>query len=276
MFTDPGNLSGNSFIDDNHQDLLLLVIDLAEAVRLRIREEGDTWQEIQAKANDYIQALEQHFQHEELILKGANYGRLIEHMAKHREISYMLRTVALKEFTKDTALYFVESARTKIFSHELIEDQDYWSLFDEKDVTRSPLIKWSRKLETGNPEVDAHHRALINYINRLYRRVSSGLDRSTLSEELENLYAYSDAHFSEEQKLFEQRLTAREKILHKSEHQTLLGDLNSLINETKSATYNADGIGDYLKYWFLNHIQKFDKPAFDETNFPPVPDRGEP
>jgi len=254
--------SGNPFIDDNHQDLLLLIADLAKAVRRRLLGEGGNWQDIQVSANNYIQALERHFDHEELILNGANYGKTVEHSAKHRGISHRLRALASEDFTKETALYFVASARTKVFSHELIEDQDYWMLFEEEDTSHRPLIDWSKTIETGDQEVDAHHQALIKFINRLHLRVSSVPDRNLLSEELEGLYAYSDLHFSEEEKVFETLISAKDRSLHESDHQHLLGSLRTVINQTKSGDYNIDSIGSYLKYWFLNHLMTFDRTAF--------------
>ncbi len=254
--------SGNPFIDQNHQNLLLLVSDLAEKVRRGTLDIDTKWDDIQSESRDYVQSLENHFQHEELILKGAKYDNIDEHIAKHREISFFLRTITTHDFTKDTAQYFISCARTKIFSHELMDDQDYWPVFEADSGFVSPLITWTRKMEVGEKDVDAHHHALINYINRLYQRVRSDQEESVLWEELESLLAYSHFHFEEEEKLFGPHLSDKDRVLHNTEHQRLLDDLGTVISEIKSGNYSINGLDGYLKYWFLNHIQKYDKPAF--------------
>ncbi len=257
------HISGNSFLDEGHQSLMHLINTLADDVRLGVEKNQQSWQDIQARATHYIKALEEHFQHEELILKGADFELVVEHIKKHRDTIDYLHRLAAQTFTKQSALYFVASARSRVFAHELLEDQDYWSLFEDQETAGEPLIFWSPRIETGKAEVDTHHRALVNFINRLHARATVDADPTALANELEGLYAYAEFHFTQEQAAFEHHLSPEKKALHAADHQHLLADLRTVIGETSAGTYSAAGVGGYLKYWFLNHLMAFDKPAFE-------------
>ena len=46
-------------------------------------------------------------------------------------------------------------------------------------------------------------------------------------------------------------------------HRFLISDLERLIAEVKAEKFEPNNIGDYLKFWLLNHIRNFDIPAFE-------------
>ncbi len=245
--------SGNVFIDENHFGLLSRLDHLTETLRA-------DWSE--AKFSDgvkeFIFAIENHFLHEETILKGAAFKELDAHSLLHRRIVLHLRESSLDGFDYDNAVDFIARARTRIFTHELFEDQDYWPVFESPSANKDPLIVWSSDIETGDAETDKHHKALINHINRLHERFKISTDVAAASAELQTLYAYSEFHFSEEESLLGGALNPR----HRANHWTLLSGLRAMTNEVEAGEYNLENIGDYLKYWLLNHIQTFDVPDF--------------
>ena len=210
----------------------------------------------------FFSALEQHFQHEEIILSGAGYEQLDEHIMLHRKISYDLREIHQTSNQVGRGVKVVSTAREQIFRHELSDDQKYWHLFEMVDESKPMLIDWSKKYETDEPEVDEHHKALVNYLNRLFQSVVENHKDDLLVPELEQLCAYTEFHFSEEELLFSDVLSESQNAVHKSQHASLITDLKVVIENVKTGDYKRDTLPDYLKYWFLNHVQRFDKPAF--------------
>ena len=142
-----GRASGNSFIDENHEGLLNHINSLEVLVR-------DDWEQIKftTEIRDFIVALENHFHHEETILKGAKYEGLDQHTFQHRKVSMNLHKEAFQAHDNDSAIQFLADVRTQIFSHELFEDQLYWPVFETEKPDTDVLILWSPEIETGDPE----------------------------------------------------------------------------------------------------------------------------
>ena len=253
MQADKLESSGNSFIDSNHEGLLKLLDALTPVVR-------DNWDEevFSSGVRSLIASMENHFSHEETVLKGAQYHNLEEHAVKHRELSMELRMLGLGISGVEDAVGFLGKARTKILSHELFEDQGYWPLFADEEGDEVTLIVWSTDYETGDTETDKHHKALINFINRLHNKLTSSVSRESVCSELKSLYSYSEFHFRDEEVKF--GMDARSG--HRIDHETLLRDLSLLIEEIGSGVQDVRQVGEYLKYWILNHIQTFDIPSF--------------
>lgn len=245
--------SGNSFIDDNHHGLLEHILDICASLK-------DNWNPngFKSSIRDFIVNLENHFSHEEIILKGANYKDLDAHTIKHREVSMYLRMESLEDHDYDAAVQFIANARSRIFSHELLEDQDYWPVFELEESTTTPLITWSTEFDTGDPETDKEHNALVNFINRLDQEFSTSSNIEYACNELKSLSAYSEYHFHNEERSLGKSL----RVSHKTSHEKLIFDLNTLIKELETGVHQLDHVGNYLKYWLLNHIQKFDVPAY--------------
>jgi len=254
MNTSEVGTSGNQFIDDNHSCLLNFMNALVDMVKT-------DWDEDKFSAGvlTFVNSLENHFQHEEIILRGAEFEDLDTHTLKHREIALKIRKEALSGFDYDRAIDFLGRIQTKVFSHELFEDQSYWPSFENDSEKTTLLIEWSEELETGDPEADRHHRALVNFINRLDKTLISRPEAKIVSAELQNLAAYSELHFREEETSLGKNL----RLGHKDNHTLLLLSLNNLIKEVEAGDRDLKTIGDYLKYWFINHVKTFDIPAYE-------------
>lgn len=251
----PGNAatSGNAFIDDNHSALL----DHIDRICVSIRDGGST-SGFRPHFRNFITDIESHFSHEEVILNGAGFENIDQHTIKHREVSYFLRTESFDLHSYDDAVAFLASARIRIFKHELLEDQEYWSLFEPMNNNVDDLIVWTAEFETGNSEVDKQHKALANYISRLDRRLTAEPSAEIARKELQAIQNFSQVHFSEEEVKLGLRLHAG----HKANHEYLIRDLAALTDEIQKGRQEVKHVGEYLKYWLLNHIRTFDIPEF--------------
>ncbi len=247
------NISGNSFIDENHDDLLKHLDEITILLQ-----DHFTTSSFKSGVIDFINNIENYFSNEEATLKRVGFDGLDSHITVHRELSKSLRMKNITNFEYDGAVTFLANARSELFSHELLEDQAYWPIFESESLDTEPLIIWSSVYETGNLEIDKHHSALINYVTRFYKRLEKSFDIEFACSELKQLCVYSEFHFFEEEELLGQQLMGS----HKSNHETIINDLNSLINEINDGKYQLEKIGDYLIYWLLNHIKIYDIPAF--------------
>lgn len=244
-------ISGNNFIDENHDEIFDALDKLIFIVR-------DTWNTIIFinAVSDFIDQLENHFLHEEIILKSVNFQNIDAHIIEHREIALHLRVEIMDVSTREEAVNFLMFIRSKIFSHELIADQNYWYLFD--DENNPVVLQWTDEFETGDIDTNKHHQSLANCINRLNNKCSQLSDINYICRELKNFYEYSKFHFEEEEELLGGNLMHG----HEDNHKLLLEGLDALISDIKNNVVKISSVGEYLKYWLLNHIQNYDIPAF--------------
>lgn len=248
--------TNNNFIDENHECLLDDLDQLDKFLNL-------DWElgAFISKANGYIVALENHFLHEETLLRGAGFADLETHILQHREIALNMRQEISAIGSHETAIEFMQKTRSRILHHELIYDQEYWPVFDELPGHDKPLIPWSEELETGHADMDKQHQALTKYINRFHYIYFDSASRQRACSELRALYAYSKLHFGEEENSLGPEIDSH----HKAQHQHLLNDLALLIKEVSDGQYKLGNISSHLKYWFLNHLRFSDIPAFRKT-----------
>jgi hemerythrin len=248
--------SGNSFIDENHIWLLNSIMELSGYLR------GNNLDDFQYYIKKFIVDLENHFSHEETILKGANFAEIDYHIIQHRTISLNLRIESLNSLDIAGAIGFFTKSRSDIARHELIDDQKYWTLFENEERNFPNLIVWSKKLETSDHEINLHHEAMVNLINRLNAKFMKTQDIDYVCKELNSILEYSRYHFSEEEKLLGGILGEN----HKMHHNTIINDLNNVIQEVQTGNFEPKNLGDYLKFWLLNHIKNFDIPAFEQKS----------
>lgn len=256
MYTVPE--SGNNFIDANHIGL----VKILEALENDWKLHGSSGNVVKI-AHKFLSSLHSHFRHEEIILKGAGYKQLDSHAKKHRNIEYLLYSILSSGLFGATAFYFVDKSQSTIIEHELVEDQEYWNIFADHANTEHHLIEWSSDYETGIEGVDSHHKSLINHINRLNTRIANGQSEELVVSELKQLCAYSMHHFAEEEVFLEKMGNARLHY-HRRSHDVLIKDLRTTIDEINDGEIDVSTVGDYLKFWFVNHLMVFDVPSFSE------------
>jgi hemerythrin len=245
--------SGNSFIDENHQNLLEHLTEISALISNSFN--PDKFRSI---IEDFIINLEHHFSHEETILRGVGYKNLRIHTLQHRTIALELHKHLVGRFSYNETIPLVNKIKKSIFVHELSLDQDYWPYFNDNPSGKVNLITWRPEFETGRAEADRQHQSLINHVNRFYIKVIDSNDIGMACSELKLLSAYSEHHFQEEEQLLGDRL----RLGHKEHHQKLLADLGIVINEIRDGKFKLTNLGDYLDFWLLNHIKMYDIPAF--------------
>ncbi len=120
-------------------------------------------------------------------------------------------------------------------------------------------IKWDKKFEVGNFEIDSEHKVFVRIIQKIIYSV--GKKNHKYTERLINeIYKYADFHFhSEETVMIE--INYPDFDAHKKEHEKLLFDLRNIIS--------IDGNDDYVRpmsefiifltNWFTNHTLNVDK-----------------
>jgi hemerythrin len=248
--------SGNSFIDENHNDLL----EHFEALNPSTEHEWDL-NIFQAKLRDFIFDIENHFSHEEIVLQGARYKNINAHTLSHRKIGLEMHQYINSEIKSPSeAKIILSEIHHSIISHELMEDQNYWHLFDDFDINQHRLIEFTEDMLTGDADIDKEHVALLNHINRYYMKAIANEDIESMCKELDLLVAYSTYHFRNEEAVLGEKLRKG----HKANHEKLVNDLIILIAELKQGKFKMIDLKEYLYFWFYNHITQYDVPAFKQ------------
>jgi len=123
-----------------------------------------------------------------------------------------------------------------------------------------PLMQWNEKMSVGIDSIDAEHKKLVGMLNDLYDGMRSGHGKEVLGKVLDNLIAYTAAHFKNEEKYFVQTGYPA-SAAHKKEHD----DLTKQVLDVQ-AKYEAGAAGtlslevlSFLKNWLVTHIQGSDK-----------------
>ena len=246
--------TGNDFIDTHHRDLMEMVTALTEVWEAEKASRG-----FEGLARDFVDTLRAHFLREEMVLGGVGYQNIGFHEVSHENILYFLERQLDKGLDAITGQVFLDNLKSELFEHELVEDQDYWPLLDEDAPAHEPIIEWTAGLETGVDSVDAHHRALLRYINRLNDRILNGYPKKLILAELNQLYLFSAHHFREEELRFVSMKQA-DRQRHRRSHEKLLHDLHNLLQEYENDTFEAQSIGAYISYWLVNHLKLYDIP----------------
>jgi len=244
--------SGNTFIDENHDDLLDRLDDLVVLVH-------DKWDSMlfHQEYGDFVSKLEQHFSHEEIVLKGAGFRELNAHVVKHRELSLELIMLNFENTDYDGAVDILCKTRALVHAHELLEDQRYWAVFDGGAIEQKLDNWWSADFKTGDKAVDQQHKALMRYICRFMEDFQDSSDRKKACMELGRIKDFSEYHFNEEEQIHGINM----KDAHMANHRKLLTDLDSIISEVRKGKYNVANIGSYLKFWLQSHISEYDIPS---------------
>lgn len=121
------------------------------------------------------------------------------------------------------------------------------------------LIEWSPRLSLGIDEIDHQHRKLIELINDLDRAMEQGQGKAVIGRTLDGLVAYTQFHFSAEEKLMD-RCSYPGSERHKGEHVAFVRKLIDF-----KTGYAAGQLGlsiavmSFLSTWLTEHIQGTDR-----------------
>ncbi len=121
-------------------------------------------------------------------------------------------------------------------------------------------ITWSDEFSVGIKSIDEQHKKLVSIIKTLYDALADGKASEVMDTIFNDLFDYSEQHFSYEEELFKQ-YDYPDTENHKEEHTELKRQLIKLKNDI----YSGDNfmcevlLLKFLEEWLIIHILKTDK-----------------
>jgi len=113
-------------------------------------------------------------------------------------------------------------------------------------------IKWSKKFEVGNFEIDAEHKIFVKIIQKIQNAKKNNRDKQFIESLVLELLKYAQFHFcSEENIMIENQYP--DLLQHKKEHEQLLAELRNRIFSLKYEYIDFDNLESFLIRWFKNH-----------------------
>jgi hemerythrin len=122
-----------------------------------------------------------------------------------------------------------------------------------------PLITWGPRLETGITIIDSQHKRLVDIINEFNDALVAGRSNEIMGAIFDELVAYTETHFSVEEKLMENH--GYEHIEdHRKEHRVFTDQIKmDRDNFNAGAWQFEENLMDYLRGWLVNHISASDR-----------------
>jgi len=122
------------------------------------------------------------------------------------------------------------------------------------------LITWSEKYSVGINTVDTQHKKLIYLINELNAALKDGRGDEVISKTITELIAYTQYHFTTEEKFFKQT-GYPEFDEHKMEHEQFVKNVTGYADEfaKKKSLALAIEVSNFLWTWLSSHILTIDK-----------------
>ncbi|CCQ73018.1 hemerythrin family protein [Magnetospira sp. QH-2] len=248
--------SGNEIIDKHHADLTRLVSKLAHAW---IMEQDPN--ACDAVIDSFLANLDDHFQTEMTIVRAAGFAGWQRHNEDHAHIIRKLRKLADGK-GEDYMYRFIDEAERTVFEHELLGDQEYWEVLAQTPTEH--LITWDDSLLVHDEIIDEHHKALVNYLNRLYGWIMNGVEEEVFLENFAQIYSFTKVHFEHEESEFA-TIHSAEAQAHARDHARLLSELRHTIENLRKETDMDDArilMRDFVRFWLIDHILVHDKPFF--------------
>lgn len=119
-------------------------------------------------------------------------------------------------------------------------------------------MQWHPSLETGIEQLDAQHRRLVDFVNRLDAALSGGNIDSEMGRVLADLVVYSHEHFAAEEDLM-QRIGFYGLHSHRTEHRRIAQQIKGFLLRLKQGgNVSPTELLIFLQSWIGNHIAKED------------------
>ena len=116
------------------------------------------------------------------------------------------------------------------------------------------LFEWDEEFNTGIPEIDKQHKALVSLLNSLFNMMREGKAKTEVPEALNQLAAYCEVHFKTEE-AFVVQYSFPETETHKAYHDSFRVKIESFRDQMAGGnlTLSID-VFKYLKGWLQEHI----------------------
>jgi hemerythrin len=120
------------------------------------------------------------------------------------------------------------------------------------------LVSWDESYSVKVQKFDEQHKKLIGIINQLHDAMRSGKGSQVQVDVLMSLATYTQAHFSEEERVMRLH-NYPDFVTHKKAHDQLVAQVRNFQREAETdKTVITMGLMIFLKDWLLQHIQGVD------------------
>ncbi len=123
-----------------------------------------------------------------------------------------------------------------------------------------PYLEWDARYSVQNEFIDSQHKNILKAINALIDAIDEGQTHIFCSKLHSALKAYTERHFSHEEKILKKAhfpgLSS-----HKKEHRYFVQKVEEIYEQMKNGEADIEvelQMLDFLKEWFYNHILKSD------------------
>ncbi len=122
-----------------------------------------------------------------------------------------------------------------------------------------PIVKWIDSFSLGVEVIDAHHRHLVDLLNRVYDDVTSGEPVTHIEAVLSELFDYATYHFATEEAWM--REMAYEGLEgHARQHLMFTERLTELVNDYHEGLEGMNmEVFSFLTRWLLDHMLEADR-----------------
>ncbi len=164
-----------------------------------------------------------------------------------QEQTKLMENIMAKEFKFQT---YIEKLQDILENHQIN--------FPEIDQEQS-LIQWNKDYKLGIESIDKQHIRLIQIINNFYTKFEQGLAGEELKKYLEQLFDYTQYHFSFEEELFS-KINYHKKNEHTKEHKDIIHKLQAFNEKYRKGNVTVSyDLMNFLKAWLSHHIKMIDK-----------------
>jgi hemerythrin-like metal-binding protein len=120
-------------------------------------------------------------------------------------------------------------------------------------------MEWQPELVTGQDQIDAEHRSLVDAVNRLHAALDQGKDREEIGKILAFLRDYAVTHFSSEEALMIRAGYPRASA-HFAAHADLTLQLSDLLADFRAGRARVtEAVLAFLETWLVEHILRQDQ-----------------
>lgn len=125
----------------------------------------------------------------------------------------------------------------------------------------TPSLRWGDNWLTGNTEIDADHKLLVQYVNELSTAMMQSKGRDVLGGILNKLAHYTTDHFAREERIWQDG-GLPSLAGHKKVHADLLAKVGQFAEDFHNGkkTISMEMLA-FLREWLMDHVFKTDKQA---------------
>lgn len=122
-----------------------------------------------------------------------------------------------------------------------------------------PYFVWAEGLRVNVPELDRHHKQLIEMINGLHAAVMADEGPEQLKGRIDQFRDYATRHFQAEEAYMRRTKHAGLQAHHKQHQEFALSMETWYERLTDGDARAARDALKFLKDWFMDHVQKVDQ-----------------